>query len=443
MTSTATPLNDRAHPSRPATGRGLSLYASIALFTLFAGPFWRNLISWPGYFALVGIMLVICCVVMIRIRPHYRVREMPISLGVFLLIATVSIAWSYYPGASVLGVLAQLATTVGGLFFALCLSWSALLAALSAAFRWILGLSILFELIVAIIIRHPVLPLTSPVTYPPGKLPAAFYWSRGDIFRGGQIQGILGNSNLLAMAALLGLIIFIVQYADRTISRVNATVWITVAVITLALTRSSTVVVATAFTVVVVGFALWARRRGSASRRPVYFGAAALAVVSIAVVFFTGSLIPNLLGKSDSLTGRTGIWDKVIHLAQERPILGWGWVSYWAPWVKPFKNLAKSHGVTYLQAHNAWLDVWLQVGIVGLVFFVALVLGVFWRSWFRAIDQERTSPREARPYTALMLLPLLLIAALFAQSFAESRILIEGGWALLVILAVKTTQTSP
>jgi hypothetical protein len=46
------------------------------------------------------------------------------------------------------------------------------------------------------------------------------------------------------------------------------------------------------------------------------------------------------------------------------------------------------------------------------------------------------------PYTALALLPLLLLAALLAQSLAESRMLIEGGWTLLVLIALKTKQSA-
>ena len=130
----------------------------------------------------------------------------------------------------------------------------------------------------------------------------------------------------------------------------------------------------------------------------------------------------------------------MIGLAQQRPVFGWGWVSYWAPWVKPFKGLATRNGVEYLQAHNAWLDVWLQLGIVGLVVFILLVLSTFGRTWFLAVDRPRTTVADDRPYTATALLPVLLLAALIAQSFAESRLLIEGGWAILVTLAVATKR---
>ncbi|WP_085369116.1 O-antigen ligase [Leifsonia sp. NCR5] len=441
MTSAPSASSVRARVAAAASGSGAAAFATLLLFTLFAGDFWRNLISWPGYFVLAGLLAAASIVVLVRTRPAFHWRRLPRMLVLFLLLATVSIAWSAYPGASALGVIAQFATTAGALYLALALDWPQLLRALANAFRWILGLSLLFEFVVAAFVRHPVLPFWAE--YQSGKLPAAFYWSRGLLFHGGQIQGIQGNSNLLAMVALLAVIVFGIQLADRTVRRGAGITWLVIAVGTLALTRSSTVIVAGLATAVVFAFALWMRRVAPDRRRPVYLTAAALVVVAAGLLIAFASRIPALFGKSEDLTGRLDIWHSVIGLAQQRPVFGWGWVSYWAPWVSPFKNLAERNGVTYLQAHNAWLDVWLQLGIVGLVVFILLVATTLGRSWFFAVDRPRTTIADDKPYTALGLLPLLLIAALIAQSAAESRILIEAGWALLVVLSVKTKQSTP
>jgi exopolysaccharide production protein ExoQ len=211
-------------------------------------------------------------------------------------------------------------------------------------------------------------------------------------------------------------------------------------VLMLVLTRSATVTVAAAFVGVVLAFALWARSRGPRGRRAVYLSAAASVVAGGAVLAaFTPQLL-GALGKSEDLTGRLDIWRSVTELAGQRPAWGWGWVSYWAPWVEPFKGLAVRKGVVYLQAHNAWLDVWLQLGVIGLIAFTALSLSTLWRSWFLAVDRPRHSVADTEPYTASALLPLLLLAALLAQSVAESRLLIEYGWLLLVVLAVTTKR---
>jgi O-antigen ligase len=111
--------------------------------------------------------------------------------------------------------------------------------------------------------------------------------------------------------------------------------------------------------------------------------------------------------------------------------------------VKPFDGLAVRNGVQYLQAHNAWLDVWLQLGIVGLVVFILLVLTTLRRAWFLAVDRPRDGVADDKPYTALTLFPLLVLAAFVAQSAAESRLILEAGFTLLVVISVKTKQAAP
>ena len=422
-------------------------FAGFTLFTLFAGDFWRNAISWYGWGALVFLCLVISIVFLVRARPRIPARKWPKTLLLFLLLCIVSIAWSAYRPESVVGVLAQLATATGGAFIAICLTWQQILRALGAAFRWIIGLSLIFELIVSVIVRHHILPFFTTYRYPSGKLPDAFYWSRDLLFHGGKIQGIVGNSDLLGMIALFALIVFAIQLADGVVNRTAGIVWLTLAGATFLLTRSSTVIAALGVVIVVLLFALWGRAVPQSRRVPVYATAAVVLVAGVASVVLFWIRITALLGKSSDLTGRTDIWGKVIHLAQERPAFGWGWISYWAPWVEPFKGLAIRNKVEYLQAHNAYLDVWLQIGIVGLVVFALLVLSTFGRSWFMAVDRAPFDGagvvRSDVSYTAISLMPLLMMAAAIAQSFAESRMLIEAGFALLVIFSVKTKLDRP
>ncbi|MEB4615437.1 O-antigen ligase family protein, partial [Leucobacter sp. M11] len=154
-------------------------------------------------------------------------------------------------------------------------------------------------------------------------------------------------------------------------------------------------------------------------------------------LFFRNALF-GLLGKSGDMTGRLEIWQKVIELAEQRPAFGWGWVSYWPFWAEPFNGLDEKVGLPVMHAHNAWLDVWLQLGIVGLVLFAMLAGLTLWRVWFRAIDQPRRDAGAPLPFATSSLVPLLLVVALLVQSLTESRILVEGGWLLLVLLAMKS-----
>lgn len=399
--------------------------ATFGFFTLVAGDVWRYLLSWWGWGAIILVFVTLAVVELARSRVD--VRRLPLLLLASLALMALSIAWSAYPGASALGVVATLATTVYAVFLATCFTWAELLDALVRALRIILVLSLLFELVVAVVVRGPVLPLW--VDYSGlDEIPKAFYWSRDLLFEGGRIQGIVGNANILAMAALLSLIAEVARRVAGRGTFPGFVVGLVLAVGTLALTRSSTVFIAAA-AVAVVSVAAWFARRGSGLRR-VTTAVGLLAVSAgavVAAVVFRGPLL-ELLGKSADLTNRLDIWAIVADLAGERPMAGWGWVSYWAPWVEPFDDLVVINGVTYLQAHNAWLDVYLQLGILGLVIIGLFALTTLVRAWVHALDGPRDSA----------LLPIALLVAVLVQGLAESRLLIEIGWAILVIVSIRT-----
>lgn len=403
--------------------------ATLGLFTLAAGDVWRYLLSWWGWGAIVLILFALAVIELVRMRVD--LRRLPYPLIAFLALAAASIAWSAYPGASALGVAGLLVTATFGLFLATAIDLTTFVRCLGTALRWILGLSLLFELFVSTVVRDRVLPFW--VDYSGlDKIPAAFYWSRDLLFEGGRIQGIVGNANLLGFAALLAVVVFGVQIAARSASRFWTGLWMLIALLTLGLTRSSTVLVAGA-AVAVVALFLWLVRRIPEERRVPWFiggGVIAAAVITGGIVFRDALL--GLLGRSPDLTNRLDIWATVTDLAAQRPAFGWGWVGYWAPWVEPYDDLVVIKGVTYYQAHNAWLDIYLQLGIAGLVVFGALVLSTLGRSWSRALDLAHGRGK------AIGLLPVLGMVLLIVHSLAESRLLIEIGFALLVVFAIRT-----
>ena len=417
----------------------IAAYSTFALFTLLAGQFWRNLLGWWGFGIVAGIVIVGAVVLIVTTKPTWTWRRVPKSTLVFLIIATLSIAWSFYPGASVLGVMLTLVTTLVAVSLVLCLPWARFVRALSAAIKWVLALSVLFELWVAIFIREPLLP-NFPDFEPEGKLPMAFYWSRSLLFDGGPIEGIVASRNLLGMVALLGLIVFGVLLAARSMRRGWEITWLVVAGLVFVLTRSATMILVAAIVLVALAFALWTRRVGPERRRGVYVTAGGVLVASVTLLTVFWNNLLELFGKGEDLTGRLDIWQSVIDLATERPWAGWGWVGYWNPLVEPFDDLAVRRGVVYLQAHNAWLDVWMQLGIIGLLTFAAIVIGALWRSWFLSVDRPVDASGRALPYSAASMLPLLVLVALIGQSLAESRILVESGWALLIAIAWATKR---
>lgn len=420
-----------------------SIYLPLVLFSLFAGDAWRYSTGWYGFGFIAVAMTVVGVILIVRARKRgvFAWNRFPFFLVVFLSFATLSIAWSFYRGATALGLLTTWMTAVIAVSLAVSFSWAEILRGLGIAMRVILGLSLLFELFVSTVVRSPLLPLVPQAGVDYGsyeKIPKLLYWSRDLLFEGGKIQGIVGNSSLLAFVALIGLLVFCVQFAARSVRRGAAAFWIVVAVANIALTRSATITIAIAVLAAVVVLVLLLRAAGPKATVAIYAAVIAMGVAATVLVTQFSPAILGLLGKSDDLTGRLDIWEAVIALAQERAAFGWGWVSWWVPWVAPFDTLAFEAGVRQLHAHNAWLDVFLQLGVVGLVVFGLFVVGTGIRSWQLATQPERLRASTPARFTALSLLPLLLLTALLVQSLAESRLLIEYGLLTLTIIAVKT-----
>lgn len=413
--------------------------AALGFGVLAAGEFWRHLLGWWGWGVLAVAVVVACVIELVRARVD--VRRMPLWLFAFLLLSGLSIIWSVSPGSTALAVVGTLATTATAAMLAFCLNWAELLATLSTALRWILAASLLFELFVAVVLRDRLLPLWMDYS-DLDRIPSTFYWSRGLLLEGGRIQGIVGNANTLSVLALIALVVFVCRLLARQGSAAWAWFWIAVAVANFALARSATVIVAAVVTAYVAALIVVTRRAVGRMRWIVGGGGALLAaLLAIAAVWARGPLL-SLLGRSADLTNRVDIWQQVGQLVTERPAAGWGW-GFWAPWSWPVPELGELNDIGLLSAHNAWLDVLLQLGVIGLVVFALFVLGALVRSWSMAIEARsaRFNP-QAAPWP-LNVAPMLLITVLLVQSIVESGVLWEFGFALLVIIAVKTGWRDP
>ncbi len=97
-------------------------------------------------------------------------------------------------------------------------------------------------------------------------------------------------------------------------------------------------------------------------------------VVLSTVTGFTINRLSYMLYGDSTFTGRTIIWDFADYEIARRPLLGWGYQSFWlvgpdapsivdAPgWVKEMPN-----------AHNGYLDTMLEMGYVGYFLLLAFI----------------------------------------------------------------------
>lgn len=430
-----------AAPVREKTGHlMLRGWCIFVLFMSLSGVAWVNAIGEPptAIITIGGGLLSLG--LWFAVRPPVQWRRLPWLTIAYVAWAALSIIWSQWREATAVTLLLLVITTLQGLFIGSVLSWRELVRAVASALKWVMALSLVFELWVSIFIGGPILPgfviPTEPADDP------IVYWSRDNLFDGGRIQGIMGNANLLGPVALLAIIVFSIRFAAGAPRRATLGVWIGLSAYLFYRASSATAYVAAIAVAIALVTVLLMRRARRPGERTRYY-------LAFAVVGFGGALafwllrdsIFTALGRSSDLTGRERIWQAVLERAVGHPLIGWGFSTPWITGDPAFDGWITDHGQTVMQAHNMWVDVFLQLGLIGVFLMGMVYLAFIWRSWFFAVDRPRWDLRADRPYSPLTLLPVLVGALLIVQGLAESGPLLLWGWLFVVMLAFKIKQS--
>jgi O-antigen ligase len=413
-------------------------WCTFVLFTALAGVAWVHAFGEmvAGIVAVGGMLVSI--VLWFIVRPPVQWRRLPWFAVAYIAWATASVLWSAWPAASALTLLLLYVTTVQAFFVGAVLTWRELVRTIASALKWVMALSIIFELWVSLVIQAPVLPgfVVEKASDP------ILYWSRDNLFDGGRLQGIMGNANLLGPVALVAIIVFAIRYAARAPRRILLLGWIALSAFLFVRAASATAYVAAAAVVLVLATVLLMRRTKHPGERTKYYVGYAVIGAGGAVAFWLlRDTIFTALGRSADLTGRETIWSAVLERAAERPFAGWGFATPWPSWEPAFDGWIIDHDQTVMQAHNMWIDVYFQLGIVGVVLLSLLFFAYVWRTWFFAVDRPRWDLRDDRPYSPLTLLPTLVGTILLVQGFAESTPLLLWGWMLLLLFGFKIKQS--
>ncbi|MFC3699066.1 MAG: O-antigen ligase family protein [Pseudomonadota bacterium] len=103
----------------------------------------------------------------------------------------------------------------------------------------------------------------------------------------------------------------------------------------------------------------------------------------------------TLLGRDLTLSGRTRLWDYAYAIGINRPMMGAGYKTFWVD--KLTANLRDFHAhwsegsatmAMTANGHNGYLDMWLELGMVGLVCFLF--------AWFILLARSLRNIRQTR-----------------------------------------------
>lgn len=372
-------------------------------------------IGWAGLIGILATLTVLCGTTIVARRDSVDwVNLMPLSLLAFLVWAGLSIGWSQYQWATLGGLAYLAAFTALGLFVALMRDTIQIIRDFGDSLRFVLLASLVLEVFAGLLIDSPI----------------PFLSISASLDHGGPISGLVGNRNDLGLLAVIAGISFFVEWRTKSVTTGLASFSMGLATITLILTGSpiawGTAFVATTATVVLYGI----RRLPIAHRTVWLFAALGMAVIGAIVLWLFRTPVIAVMNASGELEFRLQLWDRVSSLIPLHPVEGWGWIGAWHHGVPPFPYLDSTASRPVSSALNAYLDVWFQLGVIGLALFLMLLGLAFVRSWLLA----------ARKRSVIFTWPAIVLAALLTAALAESSILTEFGWLTFVICCVKASQ---
>jgi len=169
-------------------------------------------------------------------------------------------------------------------------------------------------------------------------------------------------------------------------------------------------------------------RFDSASRTLLLLGSMIAAAMTATAAWIYFPLIADILGRDPTLSGRTAIWQQVWAAILKHPLLGYGFSAFWQGMKGESYNVIVALRFVIFHAHNGFLEIWLELGAVGLALFSLSFL----RAWRRLYSILR-SGMIGRAFWMVFVLFLLM-----AYDLDENTLLTFNGlyWVLYVSVIV-------
>lgn len=288
----------------------------------------------------------------------YRIRVPPLAAvalpAAICALAVASTLWSIDPGLTLRRSLALTGTTLFAVVFAGMFDERGVLTILTRFF-------VLYLLVTALI------AVVAP--------DMAFHQASDPVYseHAGRLRGTYAHKNDLGHYLGLALCVLI-AVGDTGASRTLRRVAIVVGAGLLVLSGSVSSMISTAGALGVLALVLIYFRTANALLRAFLVVLLGIVVpLALFVAFWTPALVVVLefFGRDPTLTARTDIWHYVIIAGQPTWLLGAG---YGAGWQKAAPILAASPFMDPGNAHNGYLQGWLEIGVVGVGLALAYVV---------------------------------------------------------------------
>jgi exopolysaccharide production protein ExoQ len=327
-------------------------------------------------------------------------------LVALLLLIGASFAWSASPDLTLRRAIGTAGASLFGVYLATRFDLSAQLRLLA----WTFGVITVASLFVVVVLPH---------------------YGISSEFHEGSWRGIFTHKQSLGRSMLLGSLVLFMALRGGGGKTWAAHTLIGASLLLLVMSNSKTALVIAVALAAFYPVASLLRAR-SPLTLAVLCGAAAIGVGGLLVLIEFRESVVESLGKDLTLTGRTDLWLIVIDVIRERPWLGWGLGAFWTGWGGPSAYVWNAVGWTPPHAHQGLLDLWLEVGLVGVALFTVMIVVMLVKSlrFTRVVSGDRGR------------WPLMFLAFFILSNIPSSLILEANSiyWAVFVAVAVTVSR---
>jgi O-antigen ligase len=321
------------------------------------------------------------------------------SLLLFVGLICGSVLWSQAPGLTLRSLVIPLRLTVFALYLSLRFSINTQLRLIA----WSLGIGAVLSLFLGTFVPSYGVMGADFSTVLEGSQEEAHM---------GSWKGAYGHKNPLSRAMSLGTIVFLLLAAiERRKVLLLSLAGLCITLVILSSSKTGLVVLVTLLGL----FPLYRWVQLSSGKIAVCISCLVLLVgLSVLVMVGNSDVLFTVLGRDATLTGRTDLWDSTWQQVMQHPWLGYGYNAFWkTTLVLPVWN---DVGWKVPHSHNGFLDLCIDVGLVGLLIFLTSLLSFC----IRAIQYARTR------LTFEGVWPLMFLSIFVLYNMTESSILRQG-----------------
>jgi exopolysaccharide production protein ExoQ len=350
------------------------------------------------------VYVITACLVLVWRKRFTRVVKRDTLLWFIIGIALLSVLWSAAPEVTLRRGVALIGTTALGVYVAMRFGLREQLQLLA----WALGLGALFSLLFTLAV-----PAYGIMEDPQG-------W-----------RGVYAHKNGLGRNMALGALAFMLLALSERRYRWVSWAGFGLSIVLLLLSNSITGLVI--FLTLLPLLPLYRATRWPYTLAVPFLIVGVLLLGGLALWGLANEgTVLGFFNRETTFTGRTNVWSAAFDMIQERPWLGYGYQAFWLGWDGPSAYVLIVADFDPLSAHSGYLDLWLNLGLLGVVVFA---LG-FLRAVTRAIYWVRSTKIDEGLWPSAFLTYMLL------YNITESAILARNSitWVLYVIVVLSMSR---